>query len=1000
MPPGAGTLIEREAEMSQLLSLVRSGGSGDATVAIVTGEPGAGKSRLAAEFAAEFERRGGVAVTGWCAPVSSSRVAFGPILGILAQLLARRPDLPDSVTDEVWSSLRPLADGSAPTTDTGPLATTRVLAAIVELMSAASETAPLLVVVEDAHWADPATLDALSFAARLIDTHPVSLLVTARSTGGGRSSQSRRVLTELRRLPRTVDVPLGPLSDAGTRAIVEREAPRIADDLAARVVDLADGNPFYAQLLAHQPHPDRLPREIGDLLLGAVGRQASGARDLLIQLRVLGDRSDARLLADALGVDLDALTSVAAALVDEGLLVTDRSSVAFRHALVGEAVDDDILPSERALAHARAADALLRSGAAESPERGVELAEHLLACGRTAEAVAAALRGARHAVDVLAFADACENYDAVLRLWSLAGGGAGSASAAADVDLTTVFLEAIDANRWAGRLDRARALAAEARARALVPVERARLEHSHARVMAASGRLRDALGMLRVAESLTSGDTDRERHSAILASLAQTEMTLGEARAAATTADRAIAEAGDDVVALHAGITRAACRAQLGEAAAAVDDLRALLPEVRRRGDLELVIRCYGNLAFATGVAGRPSDVLRVSDEAIEVCRLYGPVTSAASTIVSNYCTALVAAGRWEEARQVATTGIEGAGGSPAALFLATQLAQVAALRGDWQSASAILDEARPRIGDSPYAFELAFVDAEIAAWTERPADAIRIIGETLDDLDEQEDQLLVLDACRIALRASADALQHSGRSATVTDARGSAAARELHDKARRVAGSLRTPLAAAASAACDAESDRARGRDTSEAWHALAALERDLGRPFDEAYALARAGACEVHELYTQRARDTLLDARRRAVDLGAAPLAALVDAVARRASILLMPEGSAPSLAAPAAVPSPTTSAPVAAPEAAPHGTAAQSAGPGDEHPGGLTRREVQVLRLVAAGATNRSIGQALFISDRTVAVHVGNILAKLGVANRTEAAHLARGFDLERA
>jgi DNA-binding NarL/FixJ family response regulator len=120
-----------------------------------------------------------------------------------------------------------------------------------------------------------------------------------------------------------------------------------------------------------------------------------------------------------------------------------------------------------------------------------------------------------------------------------------------------------------------------------------------------------------------------------------------------------------------------------------------------------------------------------------------------------------------------------------------------------------------------------------------------------------------------------------------------------------------------------------------------------------------------------TSRARVTLVEARSSALALGAAPLVALVESIARHASIVLTPVGTRDSG------------------DGAPAG-----------QPGGLTRREVQVLRLVAAGATNRSIAQALFISDRTVAVHVGNILAKLGVSNRTEAAHLARGFDLERA
>jgi len=169
------------------------------------------------------------------------------------------------------------------------------------------------------------------------------------------------------------------------------------------------------------------------------------------------------------------------------------------------------------------------------------------------------------------------------------------------------------------------------------------------------------------------------------------------------------------------------------------------------------------------------------------------------------------------------------------------------------------------------------------------------------------------------------------------------------------------------------AEESRLQGRSNPERWQAAAAAWERLEHPFDAAYACFRqAEALLAKGLSRPEAEQLLHNAHRTAAALGAAPLQREIQLLAQRGRLSL--EKQVDTVAAPKKLPSPSASL-------------------------GLTRREAEVLALVAEGRSNRQIGQELFITTKTASVHVSHILAKLGVAGRGDPAAIAHRLGLDR-
>ncbi len=341
-------------------------------------------------------------------------------------------------------------------------ARTRLFELLLALFEALAEQRPLVLVVEDVHWADRATADLLSFLVRNIRDAAVLLVVTFRSDELGRDQLLRPLLAGLGRMDGVTRLDLGRLSRgqvAAQLAGILGRPPGPA--LAGAVYQRGGGIPLFTEALVNSDGTisPGLPWSLRDLLLAAVKGLPEQAQQVLRVAAVGGDRVRHALLTAASGLDDAALTAAMRPAVAGHVIVSDADGYAFRHQLIREAVLEDLLPGERAQAHRSFAGALER---APSPGPGdgaaVQLALHWRGANEDEHALTAAWRAAASAGTVFAYAQRLRMLEQVLELWDRAADAAGHTGS----DHVGVLELAADAARWAGEPERGLALVEEA----------------------------------------------------------------------------------------------------------------------------------------------------------------------------------------------------------------------------------------------------------------------------------------------------------------------------------------------------------------------------------------------------------------------------------------------------------------------------------------------------------------------------------------------------------
>ena len=975
MSPVDGALIGRAAERRSLLDALRAAQNERPATLIVSGEAGIGKTALVQDLLVQALADGCLVSAAACSPVTAVELPFGPVADLMADVLTQ-VDGPSLVPEPLWQALSPITGEHPP----GPATDqdgTRLFLGFAAFLSAASRVRPLVLLVEDVHWADPASVDLLMHLTRRHRADRILLVVTHRPVTASAEGWLRTALTEWFRQPRTVDVHLTGLDDGDIAKIISGLAPGSVGERLGMLCELAQGIPFFAVQLASHRVDLPLPRRLHDVLALSLAGLTGQQRSLLLLLAVSGGSDVAdELLLTASGLSAPEFAAHARDLRDRGSLVVRDGTVGFRHALLRDVVLSDALPVEVRQTHELISDALCRNDSDQIPGLAGRLAHHLHECGREAEALRYAVRAAREAADIRAFGDAFEHYRTAIALWD----SVADPETPAGSTLVQLVCAAALAARWRGRASDGLTLLDELTPR--VPPtdsDRALWEHTRGQLRWALGDLAGALESQQRADALLAplpGDAlpagprqddahqDDPLRAAVLAAVAHGLMVTGHAadaeRTAMVAADLAGA-GGAERERLQAAITAGAARAQLGRVDEAVAGLRRCVVQARERDDLELVVRAYGNLAFALGSAGREQELLEVTGEGIAECRKYGPVASLASTLINNHVNALIAVGRWDEARSLASEVLQDGVSDGLVLHLQLRLAELAVAQGRWEEVDRHLAEAGERAGSDPYALSaLTMLTAERALWRDEPATAARLIADTMPALRELDDPGLLLGACVLGLRAAAEIADLQPRTRREQP---SPAATDLLATAHRAHGIAAVPTATALLRLCEAEVARLTGTDTSAIWTSVADANRSIGHPAAVAYCLLHNGIVLLRRQARVAASRALTEAAAIAQQLRAAPLLSRVQTIISLGA--LEPAGDEGPR------PSPTRSG---TPESR------------------LTAREKQVLALLTTGATNRMIGRTLFISERTASVHVSNILTKMGAANRTDAARMA--------
>jgi DNA-binding CsgD family transcriptional regulator/tetratricopeptide (TPR) repeat protein len=984
------TFVGRVEELRILEAARGRAADADPAVVLLGGEAGVGKTRLVAELIARCAADGTRVLAGGCVPVGDAALPYAPIVEILRTLFS---EVGAAAVRELvgpsWPELARLLPALGEPDRTSPpdqAAQARLFELLLGLFGRLAEQASLVLVVEDLHWADRSTRDLLAFLVRNLRWERVLLLVTYRNDEPGQQRLGP-YLAELDRGGRVQRLELPRLDRVETAAQLTGilGAAPVAE-LAYSVFARSEGNPFFTEeLLAVVRSGSReLPATLRDLLRGRVQALPESAIQVLAVVAVAGRRVPHRLLAAVAGLDEETLVAALRGAVAQQLLVTrpGEDGYEFRHALLREIVEADLLPGERAQLHACYAQAL-----AERPElagalpavAAAELAAHWDAAGEFTRALPARVAAGLAAENARAFAEADRHYQRALELWERVA----DPERVTGLDWVELLARSAGAAALTGTTDRAIELLERALAqldRAVEPVRAAVLlgqlaDHRHTALDQAA-----ALAAYAEAERLLAAAAPSAERARILAGHAHVLQVAGRRQEAIPRLEEAIGVArqvGARAEEAEALDTLASCLTEPGE----LDRSIALHLEGRRlaeqAGDAETVLGTYITLAETLGLAGRDRDALDDAREGFQRARQLGLERAIGSHVAGCLAWQLLFSGRWAECERFTAEVLTA--DSWDAYDLYAIRGQLLVRQGDFGAAREQLDQARrvSRAARDPAwqgRIELALWEGNDQAASAAVAEGLRWRGVLGPDrsLSQYTSPWYAL-----TLRLAADQAERAAARQAAEDLA------EIRRRAAPVAAeldrlvSLDVPQARHPGVLCNlllaqAERSRLEGASDPERWHVAAAAWERLERPFEAAYARFRqAEALLVGGTPRHQAETVLRVAHQTAVALGAAPLRREIELLAQRGHLHLEAQVDTAAAEVP---PSPGASL-------------------------GLTRREVEVLRLIAEGRSNRQIGQALFITEKTASVHVSHILAKLGVAGRGEAAAVAHRLGLDK-
>jgi DNA-binding CsgD family transcriptional regulator/tetratricopeptide (TPR) repeat protein len=945
------------------------------SVVIVGGEAGVGKTRLVEDavraLAAADEAR---VLIGACVELGGEGVPFAPLVDHIRSLVATTdPEQLDAFLGQAREELARLLPELGPSAK-GPLPTavdeaSRLFEFVLGVIARLSEERPLVLVFEDLHWADQSTLDLLTFLVRTMRTSRVLIVATYRSEELHRGHPLRPLLLSLERVRSVQRIELPPFTRAEVAAQLEAIAGEPVDpELVERVHERSEGNAFLAEELLGAVRGgadiEHLSPSLRDLLLARFELLDDDTRHVLRVVAVAGRRVPDALLAAVSGVDEAVLIGALRDAAERQLMVADDAGYAFRHALVREAVYDDMLPAERVRLHTAYGNAVEADPALAGDEgsAAAALAHHWYAAHDLPRALPAAVQAARHASAAFAPGEALRHLEWALEIWPQVP----DAAQRTGLDRIALVELASATALVAGREPRALALVDEALGevdRVAEPERAALLLERRSEAIRWKGT-GEELETLHEAAALLPDEPSPAR-AVILTALARTYLMRAEMATCRVQAEQAAAVAhavGDHRLEASALISLGSAIGYLGEGEAGVEHQREGLRLAREGHDHDMVLRAMLNLSDLLETNGDHVSAEATAMEAIDYARRNGRLGFWWSILAYNLAEVRVYMGRWDEAEEALLAAMEIDPPSPRAINIYQLKGTIALLRGDLAEAQRQLDVVRKVTAGRPLDFQEKAAILGFAAGLHHAtgdlAGAGAIIDEVIVDFATIEAPRWAWPSGWLGMRIEADA-------AALARDRG-----EPFDLARteRIEAwiarlSEHTGSSRGYRAFCNAERARVDGRLDVDLWSATVEAWRPSDQPFHIAYALVRLGEAELDAGRRAEAAEMLRESVETAAAIGAAPVAEQARSLAKLWRIDL---------------------------------GGGDGNGKASERPVaerfGLTEREQEILQLVADGRSNGQIAEVLFISPKTASVHVSNIIRKLGVSGRVEAAALA--------
>ncbi len=966
--------VGRTAELAELDGAFGEAAAGRPSLAFVAGESGVGKSRLVGALAERARAQGGRVMSGDCVELGEGELPYAPLISALRPLVRAGDPAFDELHRAQRADLARLVPSLAGPAEDAPVEQGRVFEALLALLDALAAASPVLLVIEDVHWADSSTRGFLGFLSRTLCNERLLVVATYRSDELHRRHPLRPLLAEILRDQAVRVVELADLTRAEMAEQLEDILGEPPDSgLVGRLYGRSEGNPLFTEelLAAGLDGRGSLPPTLRDALMVRVERLPAAAQQVLRWLALQPAHDD--LLAELTELDAEAVRmGVREAVSSHIAVAVQDGSYAFRHALLREVVYDDLLPGERSELHAALARALEKrletDGQRAHPT--AQVAHHWLAAGDQPAALAAAVRAAAAAEQVNAFGEALALLERALGLWERVP----APEALAGCDLIDLLARAAAMADPAGEAVRQQTFLRRALDLVDEDAEPRRTAHLLERLARAQGQLnRQDEAVITIDRGLAlvpDGEPSFER-AALLAAHARARMLqsrFAEAAEGARAALEAARALDDPLIEVRALNALGVAQAGLGDYEAGAATLREALERAEPGWRGYERSTTYVNLADLLSLSGRAHEGLAVAREGLAQAP---PRTGIADWLSLCALEMAYLSGRWDEAAELLPpTGSRGAG----TLLTLWRLSRaVLALgRGELDLARSDLDVLTPAMAEST---EVQFLGAygwqraELERRCGRIDAARAVVDETLDRIEFCSDDMARIAAvAAMGVRVEGDAAQLARDRRDADEERAALQRADAMVERVRLAAQGGGPVERAELASAEAEHVRAGGPPDASVWGEAAGTWLELRRPYPATYARYREAEARAAAGDRSGAADLTKVALEEARRLGSEWLVAELESLAARARLRLESEPR---------------------PSSGDRGDA--------ELPFGLTARELQVLALVAGGATNREIGSELHMAEKTASVHVSRILAKLDVRSRTEAAAVAHRHGL---
>jgi len=924
-----GPLVGRTGTLADVQSDLRNVGPGGTSAVFVTGESGVGKSRLLRETARAMRGAGYAVLSGACLDIGDAS-PLHPVLQALRQV------------DH--------GDQTAAADDAGAL-----LDRVSRDLRAVAGDRRLLLVLDDLQWADRSTRQLLLYLLAGLGDVPLSVLAAVRAEALHGAHPLRRVLAELRRLRSVRVVDLAPLDREQTLELVSAIAGETVEpEDAERVYKRSGGNPFVAEELARDLRDGRveLSDTLREIFLSRVDELPANAHAVVHAIAAGVEPVAHAVLGRVVRLPEDELIEAVRAAVAHRFVAGAADGYRLRHRLVSEILAAEVLPAEAAALHRRYAEAL-ELGEADH----ARLAHHWQQAGEPARALPSVVAAARSAERMYGFTEAH-------RYWSLAL----ELTADDAPERTELLAHGAEAAHLCGEHLRALARLEELAGRPDAP-GRCELHLRRARYLAAAGR--SATAEVEYERALEAPDCSPRQRASAAAYLAELLLHLGRYADANSRARDALEMA--EVNGSTADLVRAS--AALGFSAAFREDPDAGLAVIRhaveiaeRSGHPDDLGVAYLHLAeLLTGPLNNVEEGVLVARRGAERLAQLGVGRTYQTRLLAIAANGLFRVGLWTEADAVLETAMRHRPSGADAVELLLARCRLWVGFGDIDAAGRDLDAVATVLagGGARHVLPMLTLRAGLAMWQGRHDVARAAVQRGLTETRSDDLVLLGVLAWH-GLRAEAEA--HAA--GEPVDPGALRRLRTVVDRMAQGVGNAAGPVRAVIDGyldLCAAEISRVEGRHDPAPWARAAAAWDRRSQPYPAAYArLRQAEAALQRKVRRATAIAALREAYATATTMGARPFAAEIRQVAQRFRVALADDAATVPLH------------PQDDPEL------------GDEL-GVLTTREREVLAAVAEGLTNREIGERLFISERTVGVHVGHIFDKLQVRTRVQASRV---------